>query len=176
MTYQIKQIMTTNNKQLQSGDQLIVFGHLFTFLATAAETDNQYSIYEDQVPPMSGPPPHSHPGEELFYVVSGEFEFILNDVTKPFRVAPGQMVKVPPYAVHTFQNLGKDTGRLLTILLPGKFEAYFSATGIPVSDASQIPDLTEAPDFANMDLGKAFALAPQYDLNFYLPETTAAAN
>ena len=161
---------------LHSGNQMVVFGHLFTFLATTEESNNQYSIYEDQVPPLAGPPPHSHPDEELFYVVSGDFEFVLHDPSRPFSVVPGQLIKIPSNAIHTFKNVGTTTGRLLTILFPGKLEAYFRETFPVVTEKDQLPDLNQSPDFAAMDLHKAFSLAASHGIRFYLPEENPGLN
>jgi quercetin dioxygenase-like cupin family protein len=157
-------------QSLRSGNQMVVFGHLFTFLATTSETNNQYSIYEDQVPPKAGPPPHTHPDEELFYVISGDFEFILHDPEKPFSVAPGQLIKIPSNAIHTFKNIGNTTGKLLTIILPGQLEAYFNETFPIVRSTEELPDLMQVPDFANMDLSNAFLNAEKHNIEFLLPQ------
>ncbi len=162
--------ISMSQQSLNSGNQMVVFGHLFTFLATTSETNQQYSIYEDQVPPQAGPPPHTHPDEELFYVVSGEFEFVLNDPEKPFNVAPGQMIKIPSNAVHTFKNVGDTTGKLLTIIFPGQLERYFAETFPVVKSSDELPDLNSVPDFANMDLSKAFANADKHNISFLLPQ------
>lgn len=153
---------------LQAGKQYVVFGHFFNFLVTGEESEGRYFIYEDHVPPGGGPPPHTHPDEELFYIIEGEFEFILNDVTKPFRVPPGHLVKIPSMAVHTFKNVGTTVGRTITMLLPGNLEQYYRATGIAVTEQGQIPDLTKEPDYANMDLSKAFLLAPEHQVQFVM--------
>ena len=161
---------------LHSGNQMVVFGHLFTFLATTEESNNQYSIYEDNVPPLAGPPPHSHPDEDLFYVISGDFEFVLHDPSRPFSVLPGQLIKIPSNAIHTFKNVGTTTGRLLTIIFPGNLEKYFRETFPVVTSKDQIPDLTKAPDFENMDLSKAFTLAEKHQIQFYLPQDEPSLN
>lgn len=163
-----------NQPDLQSmepGKQFIVFGHFFNLLVTGEESGGRYFIYEDLVPPGGGPPLHTHPDEELFYIIEGEFQFILNDLATPFRVAPGQLVKVPSNAVHTFKNVGETMGRTLTMLLPGDLEQYYRAVGTQVTDAAQIPDLSKVPDYANMNLSKAFSLAPEHQVTFVPLET-----
>jgi quercetin dioxygenase-like cupin family protein len=154
---------------LTAGDQVIVFGHLFKFLRTTADSNNQYSIYEDNVPPAGGPPPHTHPDEELFYVLEGEFEFLLHDLSKPIKASAGAFICIPSMAVHTFKNVGSTTGRMITMLLPGNLEHYFNEIGSRVTSPSQAPDLSVPPDFANMDLSKAFQLAGQHQVSFLLP-------
>ena len=156
-------------QRMDPGKQLIVFGHFFNLLVTGEESGGRYFIYEDMVPPGGGPPPHTHPDEELFYIIEGEFEFILNELDKPFRVPPGQLVKIPSMAVHTFKNVGKEMGRTLTLLLPGDLEKYYRAIGKVVSSPDDIPDLSAVPDYQNMDLSQAFSLAPEHKVEFVFP-------
>lgn len=162
--------MQPDLQTMKPGSQFVVFGHLFNFLATAEDSNGQYFIYEDLVPPGGGPPPHTHPDEELFYIIEGEFEFVLHDVSKPFRVLPGQLVRIPPMAIHTFKNTGSSMGRTLTMLLPGDLEQYFRETGIQVTGKEMIPDLSVAPDYSSMDLSKAFALAEKHQVSFVMPQ------
>ena len=157
--------------ELKSGDRCLVFGHLFTFLATTSETGGRYSIYEDHVPPAGGPPPHTHPDEELFYIIEGEFEFVLNDLSKPFRVGAGQLVRIPSAAPHTFRNVGSTMGRMLTIMLPGNLEHYFRDTAVRVNPGTELPDLNQPTDFSKLDLRPAFAMAPVHNIEFLVPQT-----
>jgi quercetin dioxygenase-like cupin family protein len=54
--------------------------------------------------PTSEPdPPHSHPHEQVSYVVSGEINFFLNN--EPTRLGPGDMFTVPPNLPHSVQLL-----------------------------------------------------------------------
>ena len=54
--------------------------------------------------PASQPdPPHSHPHEQISYVVSGEVNVVLgNEVT---RLGPGDIFTVPPNIPHSIQLL-----------------------------------------------------------------------
>jgi quercetin dioxygenase-like cupin family protein len=57
---------------------------------------------------MDGPtgepdPPHSHPHEQVSYVVSGELIVFIGD--EQTRLAPGDMFTVPPDIPHTVQLL-----------------------------------------------------------------------
>jgi quercetin dioxygenase-like cupin family protein len=149
---------------------LIVFGHFFNLLATGQDTDGRYFLYEDFVPPGGGPPPHTHPDEELFYIIEGEFEFMLDTTQNRFRLPACKSVRIPSGAVHTFKNVGQTMGRTITLLLPGDLEQYYRAVGSTVTDERDIPDLSLVPDYANMDLHKAFALAPEHQVVFVNPE------
>jgi mannose-6-phosphate isomerase-like protein (cupin superfamily) len=151
-------------------EQCMVFTNLITMLVPGQQTGGCYSVFEDHTPPLAGPPPHSHPDEEIFYVLEGSYEFVLGDVTQPFRVKPGEVVRVPANVLHCFKNMGTTVGRLLTIISPGNLEAYFREIAAPVKCAEDIPDLQQVPDLAKVDIEKAFALAPRHDVIFYLPQ------
>jgi len=146
----------------------MVLTTLITLLAPKKSTGGKYSLWEETVPPFAGPPPHSHSDEELFYVVSGNFEFILNDPTRPITANAGDSIHIPADALHTYKNVGETVGKLITMVTPGKLEDYFRAVGKPVNTATDIPDLNAVPDFSKLDAGNFIALAPQYDVTFHL--------
>ena len=53
---------------------LNVVGEKITVLASGAQTGS-YEIFRQAGPEGSGPPPHSHPWDESFYVVKGDIAF-----------------------------------------------------------------------------------------------------
>jgi quercetin dioxygenase-like cupin family protein len=66
--------------------------------------------------PTSQPdPPHSHPHEQVAYVVSGEVLFFMDG--KPTRLGPGDMYTVPPNISHCIQLLTKQV-RLVDAFTP----------------------------------------------------------
>lgn len=88
------------------------------------ETDGAYSIIDNIVPPLAGPPPHVHHNEdEVFYVTAGEFEIHCGDET--FRAITGDLAVLPRDVPHCFRNLGATEGRLLVTITPGGFERFF---------------------------------------------------
>lgn len=79
---------------------LDVVGEKVTVLASGADTQG-YEIFLQQGPEGSGPPPHSHPWDESFYVVKGEVEFGLGDEIT--IVAAGSLVHIPAGTIHRFR-------------------------------------------------------------------------
>jgi quercetin dioxygenase-like cupin family protein len=52
-------------------------GDVYTVKATAANTNRSLGAIDASVPPGGGPVPHTHPGhDEIFYLLSGELEFL----------------------------------------------------------------------------------------------------
>jgi mannose-6-phosphate isomerase-like protein (cupin superfamily) len=71
-----------------------------------------------------GPGPHAHPSfDEVFYVLEGEYEFVVED--RVLRAREGSTVFIPRGAFHDFHNAGVGSSRLLTFCSPGGIEDFF---------------------------------------------------
>ena len=67
--------------------------------------------------PGASAPRHSHPGEELVYVVEGAFEYQL-DGRPPVIVSAGQVLFFPAGTPHAVRNVGSgDAAELATYLV-----------------------------------------------------------
>ncbi len=117
---------------LEAGGDLISFKGMVT--------DGIGSLFIELVcPPGGGPPPHTDPSEELFYVVEGEFEFLYPSPDGPvtFRASQGDCFVVPRRAPHTFKNVGSANGRLIVFFRDNEhMQPFFEDLGDPVSDAA----------------------------------------
>ena len=63
-------------------------------------------------------PRHTHPGEEIIYVLEGTLEYQIGD--KTIRVKPGDVLFVPAGTVHTAKNIGSDNGAELATYIVEK--------------------------------------------------------
>jgi quercetin dioxygenase-like cupin family protein len=54
-------------------------------------------------------PKHTHPGEEIIYVLEGTLEYEIGS-EPPVRVEPGDVLFVPAGTVHAGKNVGSGTG------------------------------------------------------------------
>ncbi|KAF5054868.1 Cupin domain protein [anaerobic digester metagenome] len=154
----------------QKREELIVLTDVIRVLASNTETNDEYAVFEENVPPLGGPPPHMHPDEEVFYIVKGEFEFVLNDLQNPFKALRGSVVHVPSNALHTFKNVGNTPGKMVVFLSPGKLLDYFRVIGSKTDVNTELPDLTKVPDFSKLDVSKVFEYAAEHNVQFVLPE------
>jgi quercetin dioxygenase-like cupin family protein len=61
------------------GDRsLWVFGELVMYKTRSEQTGGAYSLFEIASPPGGGPPPHiQHREDESFYLLEGEYEFLV---------------------------------------------------------------------------------------------------
>ena len=96
------------------------------FKADAAETDSRYSISEWWLEPHTqGPGAHSHPEDDVFYVLEGVISFLVNET---WTDAPrGSFVLVPGGVTHDFENRGDARASVLNLSVPGPFEPHMPA-------------------------------------------------
>ena len=92
----------------------------------AADTGGAMSAFELGFEPGEGPGVHVHSREhELWYVLDGEFRFLLGDTL--IDLPAGGLAFGPRGTPHTFQNVGTTAGRLLVITGPAGLEDFFLA-------------------------------------------------
>ena len=95
-----------------------VFGDTYTIKLTAQLTNGSLALMEASVPPGGGPIPHTHAHEdEIFYLISGELEFLSGDQT--FTAGPGDVVFIPRTLPHRFRNNGVRPATMLFLYTPG---------------------------------------------------------
>ena len=91
------------------------------FKADGEETADRYSISEWWLEPHTqGPGAHSHPEDDVFYVIEGTMSFLVDGT---WVDAPkGSFVLVPGGVTHDFENRGEVRSGVLNLSIPGKFE------------------------------------------------------
>jgi mannose-6-phosphate isomerase-like protein (cupin superfamily) len=96
---------------------------LGSILADDALTNGAYEFFEAHTPKGAGPPLHVHEArEEAFYVVTGNFRFVLGDQVRD--TGPGDFVMVPRGTPHRFVSLGDDA-RVVFVVSPPGLERFF---------------------------------------------------
>ncbi|MCQ0969758.1 cupin domain-containing protein [Paracoccus sp. TK19116] len=122
-----------------AGKQAMGFGpHLIRI--TAEQTGGRLGVFEAEVPPGEGPPPHIHEREdECFRVLDGRFAFWCNE--SRVELEAGGVIVVPRGSIHRFQNIGATAGRLMIVMTPGGFEGFFPAVEV---EAPQTPHEIDA--------------------------------
>ncbi len=88
--------------------------------------------------PGGGPPPHKHKWEEIYVVISGEMEVMVDGVTQHLRA--GQFAHVPADTPHAYKTL--DNTHFLTIVSKGNAAKFFK----DVADNVEM----NPPDFAGI--------------------------
>jgi quercetin dioxygenase-like cupin family protein len=110
---------------VQAGEGRVVkaFGNEVLFKLTRTQTAGPLTLGLAIVPPGGGPPPHREPGDEIFIIIEGRYEFRLDGEVS--EVAPGGVVFVPSGCAHSFRNVGDSIGRHWTFNLSGDFDQLF---------------------------------------------------
>jgi mannose-6-phosphate isomerase-like protein (cupin superfamily) len=147
-----KQNVTQKAIHVAQGEGKLVWfaDELLTFKVDRDQSQT-VGIFEDEVPPESGPPPHLHRSQdETHYVLEGQFEFVVGE--RKVNAGAGSVVYVPRTTVHAFTNTGTQKGKLLFIETPaGPLEQFLEEAGEPVSDPSSPPQ--GPPDLDKLQAG-----------------------
>lgn len=92
------------------GTQLRVMGDTLRILSRGEQTDAAYEMFELTGPLNSGPPPHTHPWSETYYVLEGMVDVLVGKDT--VQSIPGTCVTIPGGTIHTYQ-IRSETARFL---------------------------------------------------------------
>lgn len=146
------------------GRALWVLGELVTCKATAEQTGGAYSLFEAVSPPGGGPPPHvQHQEDECFYVLEGEFEFLMDD--EVITAGAGSLIYVPKGRLHAYKNVAVVSGRLLISQTPGGLhELFFDEVGEEAVDKTKPPLMDTLPD-----VEKIISVAAKYGIEIPPP-------
>jgi quercetin dioxygenase-like cupin family protein len=116
---------------------LNIVGEHVTVLASGEATEG-YEVFLQRGPEGSGPPPHSHPWDESFFVTRGEIDFgIGNDST---TASSGTFVHLPAGTVHWFR-FGKGGGEMVS--MTSRTGASRMFTDLAREIAPENPDLSK---------------------------------
>jgi len=108
----------------EEGRRVIVGGDPFVIKVDGTATSGAYSLVEVTVG-LHGPPLHVHGNEdELWYILSGEFDIQIGDAT--VRAGPGSLAFGPRGIPHHYTKVGDAPGKLLEIFSPAGFERFFT--------------------------------------------------
>ena len=95
-----------------------------TLKATSEQTGGSIGFLEATSPVGYGPPRHiHHSSDELFYVLEGEFLFLVGE--RRVSAMPGSFVFIPRGTVHAAKVIGTEPGKVLTAYVPGGLERSF---------------------------------------------------
>ena len=72
-----------------------------------------------ELEPGTTAPRHSHPGEEIIYVLEGAWEYTLEG-KPPVIVKAGEVLFIPAGTIHSARNVGAGRGRELATYIVEK--------------------------------------------------------
>jgi len=106
---------------IDASDHLFVLGETLRPLLTNA-MGSSLEIFDTSGPADAGPPPHSHPWEEVYVVLEGELEVTIDG--ESHVVMPGGAAHVPANVTHSYRNLTET--HFLTIVTEGNAAEFFT--------------------------------------------------
>jgi mannose-6-phosphate isomerase-like protein (cupin superfamily) len=92
------------------------------FKADGDETGKAYSISEWWLEANTkGPGAHSHPEDDLFFVIEGTMSVLVGD--RWIDAPTGSFVLIPGGTTHDFENRSTGRAGVLNLSIPGEFES-----------------------------------------------------
>ncbi|MCU1579449.1 MAG: cupin protein [Rhodoglobus sp.] len=120
-------------------------GGVHRWLATSAETDGAFLLFEDDMAGGKATPLHSHPTAESLYLLEGEIVVHLDGVDH--RLSAGGFATAPAGVPHAFMVVS-DAARILFLHTPGP--AQSQAFYMQASDPLDPGDEPGEADFARV--------------------------
>jgi mannose-6-phosphate isomerase-like protein (cupin superfamily) len=113
-------------------------------LATAAQTNTEFTLLQLQMePPDFGPPLHLHrDAAEAFYVLEGEYLMHFEDGQQ--LCPPGTFVYVPRNTPHTFKVVSAGPGKKLNLFSPAAMLGFFEELAAAEAAGNTTPELLDA--------------------------------
>jgi quercetin dioxygenase-like cupin family protein len=150
------------------GGRLVWLGGLgVRFMLDGYETGGRFALVEHPLKPRAlGSPLHTHTQEDEYsFVLEGQVGVQIGELE--MVAAPGTLIVKPRGLPHAFWNAGDAQARLLELISPAGFEAYFEemadllVAGEP--DASRGAAIRERHGL-ELDLGSISRLVAQHGL------------
>lgn len=121
--------MKTIVRESEEGERRWFFGGgVHNWKVRAEETGGAVIVLEDTVERGKTTPLHSHPHEEIVYVLEGEIRIYANGETR--NVKAGSVIVTPKGVPHAFAGIS-ESARMLVIVTPGtNAEAFYRGASI----------------------------------------------
>ena len=139
---------TTVIRAQGEGKPIWMLGGLYEIKASGDETGGSATVMEITVPEGSGPPPHTHDGGEITYIIEGSAVY-QHDGEKREAHA-GTLLYFPKGTLETFEPMGPKPLRILIVYTPGGVDKFFEEAGETAQRRELPPPLTAPPDLERL--------------------------
>lgn len=103
-------------------------GGLHTWKATSEDSNGAFFVLEDELARGKSTPLHTHPQDEIVFVIEGELLCYGDGVEK--RVGPGTTIITPRGVPHAFTVLS-ERARIFFVQTPGGGDAFYRKASEP---------------------------------------------
>jgi quercetin dioxygenase-like cupin family protein len=128
--------MSATENTTKPAESHVILGETLKPMLTHA-MGSAIEIFDTTGIPGGGPPPHKHKWEEIYVVLSGEMEVMVDGQTTHLRA--GEFAHVPADTPHAYKTL--DETHFLTIVSRGNAAKFFKDVGDNVD--MNPPDIPE---------------------------------
>ena len=144
---------------------LWVLGEIVTYKVSSRRTGGAYALFEVATRAGAGVPPHVQQREdEFFYVLEGEYEFIVESRTS--RVRAGSLLYISKVTLHAHRSVGEVEGRMLMSQTPGGlYEHFFEQVGKKAVDGEVRPLVFED----HQDMRRIVEVAAEHGIEIPVP-------
>ena len=143
-------------------------GNTYSVKVGHGDTDGKLAFVEASIPPGCGSPPHIHLREdEVFFLLSGELQFLDGDRT--FLARQGDFVMIPHGRRHCFQNVSVHVTKTIFLFAPAGFDQLFLEMGQPAQAGQASPLWTE------QEMARVVDLAPKIGFELALDPAAGQA-
>lgn len=151
-----------------STEHYLFLGAIITIVADDTATDGVLTVTEIDAPPGYENNLHTHPPNELFYVLGGEMTLYVDG--QPYHLTPGMTGFVPANRPHGFRVTGDAPLHVLAIFAPAGMADFFREVGTHV-ETREIPEY-HGPTEENLE--RMMAASPKHGMKRLgpLPPTT----
>ena len=116
---------------------------LVNIRVSVKDNSDKISVLEHRAYQNDSPPLHIHQNEdEIFYVLEGEFRFLIKD--EEYHLRNGDILTAPKGVPHTYKIESARRGKWLTIIHGNDFEDFVKAIGRS-ADKIELPNPSGAP-------------------------------
>jgi quercetin dioxygenase-like cupin family protein len=121
-------------QETRRSDRFEVLGIELEWKLRRTDTLGHYSVMATTMPPGTGVPLHQHPEQEAFFILEGEPDFALENGSLSWtQVHPGELVNIPPDAIHGFRNASDRDVKIL-LMCEGGLGKFFEEAGTPLAE------------------------------------------
>ncbi len=142
----------------ESAEHIAFLGAVITIVADGTATDGALTVTTIDAPPGYENNLHTHPPNELFYVLDGEMTLYVDG--NPYHLTACTAGFVPSNRPHGFRVSGTEPLSVLAVFAPAGMADFFREVGTPV-DSRDIPEYSGPTE---TDLGRMAAASPKYDM------------
>lgn len=141
-----------------SAEHVLFLGAIITIVADSDDTGGALTVTEIDAPPGYENNLHTHPPNELFYVVDGEMTLYVDE--HAVHLTPGTSGFVPANTPHGFRVVGSEPLQVLAVFAPAGMADFFREVGTPV-DSRTVPEYHGSSE---SDIERMHAASPKYDI------------